>query len=114
MRNLLLKGEMFLVGAINEQPWDSDIPAVASSFVDQLKSVTKTLAIIFFSIIVTLGGLYCMLLGVQKALAKDPEKHKKANENMVGILKGIGYATLLSFALPVLLGIVYGILISKA
>ena len=55
-----------------------------------------------------------MLLGVQKALAKDPEKHKKANENMLGVLKGIGYATLGSLALPVLLGIVYGILISKA
>ena len=114
MRNLLLKGEMFLVGAINEQPWDSDIPAVASGFVEQLKFVTKTLAIIFFAIIATLGTLYLLLLGVQKALAKDPEKHKKANENMVGVLKGIGYATLLSFALPVLLGIVYGILISKA
>ena len=55
-----------------------------------------------------------MLLGVQKALAKDPEKHKKANENMLGVLKGIGYATLGALALPVLLGIVYGILISKA
>ena len=29
---------MFLVGAMNEQPWDSDIPAVASSFVDQLNN----------------------------------------------------------------------------
>ena len=114
MRNLLLKGEMFLVGAINEQPWDSDIPAVASGFVEQLKSVTKTLAIIFFSIIVTLGGLYFMLLGVQKALARDPDKNKVANERLVGVMKGIGYGTLGALFLPVILGIVYGILISKA
>ena len=114
MRNLLLKGEMFLVGAMNEQPWDSDIPAVASSFVDQLKSVTKTLAIIFFSIIGTLSVLYLMLLGVQKALAKDPEKNKIANERLVGVVKGVGYGALGALFLPVLLGIVYGILISKA
>ena len=114
MRNLLLKGEMFLVGAINEQPWDSDIPAVASGFVDQLKSVTKTLAIIFFAIIATLGLLYFMLLGVQKALAKDPDKNRVANERLVGVVKGVGYGALGALFLPVLLGIVYGILISKA
>ena len=114
MRNLLLKGEMFLVGAINEQPWDSDIPAVASGFVEQLKMVTKTLAIIFFAIIATLGTLYFILLGVQKALAKDPDKNRVANERLVGVMKGVGYGTLGALFLPVILGIVYGILISKA
>lgn len=114
MRNLLLKSEMFLVGAINEHPWDSDIPAVASGFVEQLKSVTKTLAIIFFSIIATLGLLYLMLLGVQKALAKDPDKNRVANERLIGVMKGVGYGALGALFLPVILGIVYGILISKA
>lgn len=93
--------------------WIQDLPSTATTFLDKLNKITQIIAAALFAIFASCGVLLIILLGVKKALAKKPEEHAQAKENLTNLIKTIFITGCIAAALEPILGIVYGIMIAR-
>lgn len=108
MQNLLLS-----VMAIGENELGEIAGEGVSTYVSAIKTIFRQISIFATIIVSIVAGLWIGISCIQFAIAKSNDEAGQAKQKLIRSFTALGYFAIGVVGFAVLLGIVYGVLISK-